>query len=94
MIVDKALVFGEIVVLSMALPLAVIAALGFRGSPFGKVMAPIPVAISAYLLVAGIIMIFEPVPILLYLALSVVGALAAVYSVANAVLLLSERRLV
>jgi len=85
---------AEIVVLSMALPLAVIAVLGFRGSPFGKVMAPIPVAVAAYLLAAASVMIFDPVPLILYLALSVVGTLAAVYSVANAVLLLTERRTV
>lgn len=88
------MLFGEIVVLSVALPLSVIAALGFRGSPFGKVMAPIPVAIGAYLLVAGSVFVFDPVPVALYLFLSVVGALAAVYSVANAVLLLTERRAV
>mgnify|MGYP006896985109 FL=1 len=88
------MLFGEIVVLSMALPLAVIAVLGFRGSPFGKVMAPIPVAIASYLLVAGSVFIFDPVPVALYLSLSVVGATSAVYSVANAVLLLTERRAV
>ena len=85
---------AEIVVLSMALPLAIIAVLGFRGSPFGKVMAPIPVAIAAYLLAAASVMVFEPVPLFLYLTFSVVGTLAAVYSVANAVLLLTERRAV
>jgi hypothetical protein len=86
------LLLGEIVVLSMALPLAVIATLGFRGSPFGKVMAPIPVAIAAYLLAVASVMVLESVPLVLYLGFSVVGTLAAVYSVANAVLLLTERR--
>lgn len=92
MTIDHALVFGEVVVLSMALPLAIIAALGFRGSPFGKVIAPIPVAIAAFLVADGSVLFLDPVPVPLYAALSLLGVLAAVYAAINGVLLLTERR--
>ena len=88
------LVFGQVVVLSIALPLSVIAALGFRGSPFGKVVMPIPVVIVAYILADGLVLILDPVPVAVYAGLSVVGLVASAYAVANAVLLLTERRMV
>lgn len=92
MVVDKALVFGEVVVLSAALPLAVIAAYGFRGSPFGKVMLPIPLAIAAYIVADGSVLFLDPVPVLLYVTISSVAILALVYATVNAMLLLTERR--
>lgn len=92
MILDKALIFGEVVVLSMALPLSVVAALGFRGSPFSKVMAPIPVTIAAYLIADGSVLFLDPVPSLFYTVFSSIGLLAAVYAALNAMLLLTERR--
>ena len=92
MVIDKALVFGEVVVLSVALPLAVIAAFGFRGSPFGKVMAPIPLAIAAYIVADGSVLFIDPVPVFLYVVSSSVAILALVYATANAILLLTERR--
>ena len=79
-------------VLSMALPLAVIAALGFRGSPFGKVMAPIPVAIAAYLVADGSTLFLDTVPGVFYAAASSVAVLSVVYAAFNAILLLTERR--
>jgi len=89
---DLALIFAEVVVLSMALPLSVIAVLGFRGSPFGKVMLPLPVAIAAFLLADGSVLVLDPVPEILYAVLVTVGVLAVVYSAVNAMLLLTERR--
>lgn len=92
--IDKALIFGEVVVLSMALPLSVIAALGFRGSPFGKVIAPIPVTIGAYLIADGSFLFLDSVPTYFYAAFSSVAVLAAAYAAVNAMLLLTERRTV
>lgn len=92
MVVDKALIFGEVVVLSMALPLSVIAVLGFRGSPFGKVMLPLPVATAAFLVADGSSLFLGSVPPIIYAVLTTVGVLAVVYSAVNAMLLLTERR--
>jgi hypothetical protein len=92
--IDKALIFGEVVVLSMALPLSVIAALGFRGSPFRKVMTPIPVTIAAYLIADGSVLFLDSVPAYFYAAFSSVAVLAAAYAAVNAMLLLTERRTV
>lgn len=92
MVVDKALIFAQVVVLSMAFPISVIAVLGFRGSPFGKVMLPLPVAIAAFLVADGTTLFLGSTPPLLYAVLVTVGVLAVVYSSVNAMLLLTERR--
>ena len=94
MTLNYLLVFGQVVVLSIALPLSVIAALGFRGSPFGKVMLPLPVAIVAFLLADGSVLFLDTVPEILYAVLVTLGVLAVVYSAVNAMLLLTERRTV
>lgn len=89
---DEILVFGEVVLLSAALPLSVIAALGFRGSPFGKVTGPLPVVFVCYIIADGSRLVVGHTPLWFYEVVTSVALLAAVYSAVNAMLLLTERR--
>ncbi len=86
------LIFGLVVLLSAALPLSVVAALGFRGSPFSKVTAPIPVVLVCYVVADGSRLYLEKVPPTFYAVVTSVAVVAAVYAAVNAVLLLTERR--
>jgi hypothetical protein len=88
------LVFGEIVLLSAALPLSVIAALGFRGSPFGKVTGPLPVVFVCYIVADGSRIVVGHTPPWFYGVVTSVALLAAIYAAVNAMLLLTERRVV
>jgi len=89
---NEAFVLVEVVLLSVALPLSVVAALGFRGSPFGSVTTPIPVVIFCYIVADGSRLVFEHPPVYLYAVFTSVAVAAAVYSAVNATLLLTERR--
>lgn len=90
--IDEVLIFGLVVVLSAALPLSIIAALGFHGSPFGKVTAPIPIIIFSYVVADGSRLYMDHVPATFYAVFTSVAVAAAVYSAVNAALLLTERR--
>lgn len=88
----EALILAEVVLLSAALPLSVVAALGFRGSPFGRVTAPIPVVVGCYIVADGSRLVFEHPPAGFYAAVTSVAVVAAVYGALNGALLLTERR--
>jgi hypothetical protein len=92
--IDQVLVFCLVVLLSASLPLSIIAALGFRGSPFGKVTGPVPIILACYTLGDGSRLLVEHPPPPFYSVLTSVAVLASVYAAANAMLLLTERRAV
>lgn len=48
--VVRALVIGHTVVLAMAFPFAVLAARGYRGTPWGRALKPLPVVTAALML--------------------------------------------
>lgn len=81
-------------VLAAALPLAAIAALGFKGSPFGKVVVPIPVVMLAFLLADASLLLAGNGHPLIYHVFAAVGVAGAIYAAFNAVMLLTERRAV
>jgi len=90
--IDELLLFALVVILGAALPLSVIAALGFRDSPFGRVTVPLPFILVAYLLSDGIRVVIDDLPVVYYLTLTTAALVAIVYVAANAFLLLTERR--
>jgi len=92
MSIEQILLFGLTVTLSMSLPLSVIAALGFRDSPFGHVTMPLPLILTAYLLSDGMRVAAGQQPTLYYVVLTSVATVGVVYVAANAFLLLTERR--
>jgi len=89
---NEVFVLTEVVILSVALPLSLVAALGFHGSPFASVTTPIPVVLASYIVADGSRLVFESPPRSLYALFTTVAVLAAVYSAVNAALLLTERR--
>lgn len=89
---NEALILAEVVILSATLPLSVVAALGFWGSPFSKVTGPLPVVIACYLVADGSRLIFGHPPPYAYALLSSVAVVAAVYAAVNGAMLLTERR--
>lgn len=86
------LLFAEVVLLAAAVPLAVVAALGFRGSPFEKVVVPIPFAVFFFLLADTTLLMWGPEPPDIYFPLSAAAGLISIYAAYNAMMLLSERR--
>lgn len=92
MIIEQLLLFGLTVTLCVSLPLSVIAALGFRDSPFGHVTMPLPFILTAYLLSDGVRVAVEQPPTLYYVVLTTIAIVGVVYVAANAFLLLTERR--
>jgi hypothetical protein len=91
---DQVFLFCLVVFLSASLPLSIIAALGFRGSPFGKVTGPVPVILVCYMLGDGSRLVVEHPPPAFYAVVTSGAVLASVYAAANAMLLLTERRAV
>lgn len=88
----EALSLATLVVLSAAMPLALVAVVGFRGTPFGSVLKPLPVTFGAYVLMNAAQVLgvgLSPSGLLL---LSGVAVLAAFASALNATLVLTERR--
>ncbi|MFP4188669.1 MAG: hypothetical protein ACOCRA_01290 [Halobacteria archaeon] len=91
---NEVFVLLEVVVLSVALPFSVVAALGFRGSPFGGVTTPIPVVLASYIAADGSRLVFDHPSGYFYATFTTIAVVAAVYSAVNATLLLTERRAV
>ncbi len=78
--------------LSTTLPLAVVAARGFRGTPFGRVVRPLVPITGAYLAIAATKVV---APAAAATASRVFGTLAVVlmaWTAVQAILLLSGRR--
>lgn len=83
---------GQVVVLSATLPFTVVAARGFRGTPFGRVVRPLVPITVAYLAIAATKVV---APAASALASRLFGTLAVVliaWAAAQAILLLSGRR--
>ncbi len=80
--------------LSVALPLSVIAAYGFRNAPFGAMLKPLPVTIFAFILSDAISLLGGETTGTGYLVFSSIGVGAALVATVNGILLLTERRAV
>lgn len=83
---------ATMLVLAGTLPIAVIAARGFRGAPFGSVLRPIPVVLVAYIAmnVSGVLDV--DLPESYYLISSTIGVVGVLIAATHAVVLLTERR--
>lgn len=92
MVIERTLELATVLVLAGTLPLAVIAARGFRGAPFGSVLRPLPVVIAAFVgMNAPGVMGVSASPAF-YVVTSTVGVVGALVSAAHALVLLTERR--
>lgn len=89
---EDLLLVVELLVLASAVPLAAIAALGFRGSPFGKVVVPLPFVVVAFLLADGSLYLHGNGHPVIYYPFAAVGVAGAIYAAFNAMMLLTERR--
>lgn len=91
--IEQILLVAEIALLSAAMPLSVVAALGFRGSPFGKVVVPLPFIVLGFLLADASLLLYgdggHPV---VYYPIATVAVFVAIYAAFNAMMLLTERR--
>lgn len=85
-------VFATVIMLSIALPLSVIAAYGFRNAPFGSMLKPLPLMIAAFILLNAVFLLEVDISGVGYLALSTVAVGAALVATVNGILLLTERR--
>lgn len=92
MVIDELLVLVTTLLLTTALPLSIIAALGFRDTPFGKVVTPIPFVVGAYIVVTSSQLISHNFPEAFTAAFSTVAVFAAVWAAIQGAMLLSERR--
>ncbi|MDY6779536.1 MAG: hypothetical protein SV760_03105 [Halobacteria archaeon] len=90
--INNLLVLAEVLVLAAALPLSVIAALGFRDAPFGRFIKPLPVVILSYLIIDSSRVVEFGLPLYVYGAISSVAVVSAVYAAVQAAVLLTERR--
>ncbi len=90
--IEQILLVGEIALLSAAMPLAVVAALGFRGSPFGKVVVPLPFIVLGFLLADASLLLSGNGHPVVYYPLATVAVFLAIYAAFNAMMLLTERR--
>ncbi len=92
MIVERVLALATLLVLAGTFPLAVVAARGFRGAPFGSVLRPIPVVLLAYAALNVDTALGVSVPPVYDLVVSAVATVAALVSAAHVLVLLTERR--
>jgi hypothetical protein len=83
---------GQVVVLSAALPLAVVAARGFRGTPFGRVVLPLVPITAAYLAIAATKLVMPDAATTASRLLGTVAVVLMAWVAAQAILLLSGRR--
>lgn len=89
---NRLLLLGEVVFLAAALPLAVIAALGYKDSPFGHVTVPLPFVIAGYLLADSGFLLFDEPPLLYYFFFAGIATVSAVYAAVSGVLILTGRK--
>lgn len=90
---------ANVVVLTVGLVLAVVAARGFSDAPFGRMLRPLPVLFAAFVLVntpwtTGLVGWPGYVPgyLVVYTVVFSVAVLAGVWAAVQAVYLLTERR--
>lgn len=79
-------------VLAGTVPVAVIAAQGFREAPFGSVLRPIPVVLLAYVAMNASGVMNVTFPVTFYLISSTIGVAGVLVAAAHAATLLTERR--
>ncbi len=83
---------GQVIVLSAVLPLAVVAARGFRGTPFGRVVLPLIPITGAYLAIAATKLVLPGMAGTASRLLGTVAVVLMAWVAAQAILLLSGRR--
>ncbi|NEU57045.1 hypothetical protein [Halorussus sp. MSC15.2] len=89
---ERILALTTTLVLAGTFPVAVIAARGFRGAPFGSVLRPLPVVILAYIALNANVAVGVAVPPGYELVASAVATVAALVAAAHVLVLLTERR--
>jgi len=80
--------------LAVALPLSVIAALGFHDAPFGAMLKPLPPLIVVHALLNMVGILHVDIGAVAYLALSTLAVALSLLAAVNGILLLTERRAV
>jgi len=83
---------GQVVVLSATLPLAVIAARGYRDAPFGRVVRPLVPITLTYLAIAAIKLVEPSMGADASRLLGSVAVVLIAWTAAQGILLLSGRR--
>lgn len=90
------LAVAQVFLLGMALPLSVIAVRGYEGTPFGRVLQPLPVVALGFVLTAAAKLL--PLGVhetyYVYAAGNTIGTVAALVSAVRLVLLLTQRRVI
>lgn len=89
---DRILSLATTLVLAGTVPVAAIAARGFRGVPFGAVLRPLPVVLLAYVALNANVAVGVEVPPVYDLVASTVATVGALVSAAHVLVLLTERR--
>ena len=83
---------GQVIVLSAVLPLAVVAARGFRGTPFGRVVLPLVPITAAYLAIGATKLVMPEAAATASRLLGTVAVVLMAWAAAQGILLLSGRR--
>jgi hypothetical protein len=83
---------GQIIVLSATLPFAIVAARGFRGTPFGRVVRPLVPITVAYLAIATTKLVAPAAATTASRAFGTLAVVLMAWTAAQAILLLSGRR--
>ena len=88
------LAVGQVFLLGVALPLAVVAVRGYEGTPFGRVLRPLPVVVLGFLVTVAAKLVPLGVHEGYYVVAvgNTVGVVAALVSAVRLVLLLTQRR--
>lgn len=86
------MVLAEVVVLSGALVLSVIAALGFWDAPFGRLLKPLPLVYFAFLLMDAGNLLEADLPLTYFHGVGAIAVFVAAYAAIQGALLLTERR--
>lgn len=92
MVVTSLLALTTTVVLAGTFPLAVVAARGYRGAPFGAVLRPLPVVLAAYVALNAPTAVGLDLPSAYQLVVSTVATAGALVSAAHVFVLLAGRR--
>lgn len=92
MAIEETLKLATTLVLAGTVPIAAIAARGFRGAPFGAVLRPLPVVLLGYIALNASGVVEVPASTAVVLVMSSVATLGALVSAAHVLVLLTERR--
>ncbi|WP_137286844.1 hypothetical protein [Halorussus salinisoli] len=92
MLLERILALATTLVLAGTVPVAVIAARGFRGAPFGSVLRPLPLVFLAYVALNANVVVGVAVPPVYDIVMSAVATVSALVAAAHVLVLLTERR--